>query len=179
MSTPQDDLVAGFLLERLPARLLTACKMLAGLEYPISDQHALMMQLRELACTANDADKPDAAAIELLAARLEPIHFPIVTARSALEKFHATRALRFGLEEGSDRDFVSRPDIAEIYEAAFGRLCAAEATEAYADAVVAGATEVQALVSGHMTGAECRRRQARALQDFIRRRREPQPGPWF
>ncbi len=179
MPTQQEDLAVQFLVSLLPARLLSAYRTVAKLQYPISDKHSLTRQLDELRNGDKGTDKPDKPSVDLIRRSLQPVDFPIETPRSGLEKFHARLSVQPGSVETPDRDFVDRPAIADIYERTFGSTCAAEAIEAYTEILRSGRSEAQAIVAGHLAGEECQRRVAEALRDFLRRAREPRPWPWF
>jgi len=178
MSTQQDDVVAQFLLGMLPARLLNAFNIIAKLSYPISDKHSLVCQLDELISADKCPDKPLKPSADLIRRSIEPVDFPIETPRSGLEKLHARLSVQLGSVEIPDRDSIDMPDICDIYERTFGRICGQEACDVYQEALRGGRSEAQAIIAGHLAGEECQRRVAEALRDFLRRAREPRPRPW-
>lgn len=179
MPTQEKDLATQFVLGMLPEGLLSAYRTVAKLNYPITDQQSLSKQLDKIVAGPTETDKPEKATIDLIRWSLEPVDFPIETPQSGLEKFHARFAIQFEAQETEDGEFVDRPPAAEIFERAFGPICAEEAIEAYSERRQAGWSELNAVAAGHVAGWQCQRNLALLLRESLRRRREPRPWPWF
>lgn len=179
MPTEQEDLVVQFVLGMLPARLLSAYRTVAKLKYPITDQHSLTKQLDKIIAGDSETEKPEKPTVDLIRWSLEPVDFPIETPQSGLEKFQARLSVQFGFVETTDRGFVDRPDCAEIYDRAFGPICAEEAFEAYSERMRAGWSELNACAAGFVAGWQCQRNLTLLMRQSLRRLREPRPWPRF
>lgn len=155
MSTPNEHLVARFLLTSLPKSLSAAYHTLATLKYPIPDKQSLAVQLEELGSANQDSAKTHMTSNDLIRGSLSVFDFPIETPQSALEKFDARVSTPRG---GNFPDLGSEKSkegfsAAEIFQRDFSQSCAAFALQAYHANLERG--EFAALSAGLMQGRWC------------------------
>lgn len=127
--------VIEFLISQADPAVLDAYALLADLEYPIADYRALTQQLAGL---RSGDDRGRRAAAALVTDLVDPRDMPMASAQGALEKFDARLSRpTLTIPRGTARPRLHPSDV--------NRICAAQAQEAYDEAIARGATPAEAL----------------------------------
>jgi hypothetical protein len=130
--------IAEIVLDKLPKSVLGAMRVLARLNYPISDRRSFIAQLEDL---SKDPQKSlpseEAEALSLVRRGISPLDFPIETPVSGLEKGFERLSKLFRGDVGPD---VIIPDVDDerpelnvraVYDEMFSPACAQLAYDFY------------------------------------------------
>jgi hypothetical protein len=172
MSHKTDALLAEVLLENLPKRIRKAYKLLARIEYPITDRKAFLVQLDDIEKRLKRNGVTATSHLDLVRSSFSTTDFPIQSVQSAFEKFYSKQPHSSEPVPVNDPDALP-PKLAQptevnmlsVYQSRFrdDRCAAACAYEHYrwwldhSSTLDSAVRDIAAFWNGDSAGRECQR----------------------